>query len=258
MRREIHMDFGMPTLIENKDLGENIALCKELDLQFVELNMNFPMYQIPQLEETAHLKKLARDNGIYFTIHLDENLNVCDFNPLVAEAYMETTERALKAAVALGAPLLNMHMNHGIYVTLPDRKVRLFGEYREPYMAAIHRFREMCERTAGDSGVKVCIENTDGYQEFEKEAIDYLLESAMFALTWDIGHSHACGNVDEDFLCSAEAGCIISISTMRKEPGIIRRLDPGRSIWHSGSAWQRRTAAGAWWRQKRSRRCGSL
>ena len=45
------MDFGMPTLIENKDLGENIALCKELDLQFVELNMNFPMYQIPQLED---------------------------------------------------------------------------------------------------------------------------------------------------------------------------------------------------------------
>ena len=113
---------------------------------------------------------------------------------------METTERALKAAVALGAPLLNMHMNHGIYVTLPDRKVRLFGEYREPYMAAIRKFREMCERTAGDSGVKVCIENTDGYQDFEKEAIAYLLESAMFALTWDIGHSHACDNVDEAFL----------------------------------------------------------
>ena len=47
MRREIHMDFGMPTLIENKDLGENIALCKELDLQFVELKSNSPMYQIP-------------------------------------------------------------------------------------------------------------------------------------------------------------------------------------------------------------------
>lgn len=172
MRKEIHMDFGMPTLIENKDLEENISLCKELGLQFIELNMNFPMYQIPQLEETAYLKKLARENGIYFTIHLDENLNVCDFNPLVAEAYMETTERAIRVAEEIGAPLLNMHMNHGIYVTLPDRKVRLFGEYREPYMAAIHRFREMCEKAAGDSGVKVCIENTDGYQDFEKEAIE--------------------------------------------------------------------------------------
>ncbi len=194
------MDFGMPTLIENKDLEENISLCKELDLQFIELNMNFPMYQIPQLERTEYLKKLARENGIYFTIHLDENLNICDFNPLVADAYMETTERALRVAAELGAPLLNMHMNHGIYITLPDRKVRLFGEYREPYMTAIHKFREMCERTAGSSGVKICIENTDGFQDFEKEAIDYLLQSDMFALTWDIGHSHACGDADEAFL----------------------------------------------------------
>lgn len=67
-------------------------------------------------------------------------------------------------------------------------------------MTAIHKFREMCERTAGSSGVKICIENTDGFQDFEKEAIDYLLQSEMFALTWDIGHSHACGDADEAFL----------------------------------------------------------
>lgn len=194
------MDFGMPTLIENKNLEENVFLCKELGLQFVELNMNFPMYQVPQLEETAYLKNLAQENGIYFTIHLDENLNVCDFNPLVADAYMETVERMLIAAAEMGAPLLNMHMNHGIKVTLPDRKVHLFGEYRNVYMENFVRFREMCEKTAGDSGVKICIENTDGYQDFEKEAIDYLLKSEMFALTWDIGHSHACENVDEHFL----------------------------------------------------------
>lgn len=194
------MDFGMPTLIENKNLEENISLCRELGLQFVELNMNFPMYQIPQLEETDYLKKLARENAIYFTIHLDENLNVCDFNPLVADAYMETTERAIKVAKEIGAPLLNMHMNHGINVTLPDRKVRLFGEYRETYLAAIRKFREMCEKTANGSGVKICIENTDGYQDFEREAINYLLQSERFALTWDIGHSHACENVDEPFL----------------------------------------------------------
>lgn len=194
------MDFGMPTLIENRDLEENISLCKELDLQFVELNMNFPMYQIQQLEQTERLKKLADENKIYFTIHLDENLNICDFNTLVADAYLETVERALKAAHEIGAPLLNMHMNHGIYITLPDRKVRLFSEYREEYLAAIHRFRRMCEDIAGNSDVKICIENTDGYMDFEKKAIEELLESDMFALTWDIGHSHTCGNVDEEFL----------------------------------------------------------
>ena len=36
------LQFGMPTLIENRTLEDNIALCKELGLSFVELNMNFP------------------------------------------------------------------------------------------------------------------------------------------------------------------------------------------------------------------------
>lgn len=196
------MDFGMPTLIENKNLEETAALCKELGLQFIELNMNFPMYQVPQLEETDYLKDLAERHYLYYTIHLDENLNVCDFNRLVANAYLETVERTLRVAQKIGAPLLNMHMHSGVYITLPDRRVWLFEEYRSEYMAAIRRFRELCEKTAGNSGIKICIENTDGYQDFEKEAIDYLLQSSMFALTWDIGHSHTCDNVDEPFLMS--------------------------------------------------------
>lgn len=196
------MDFGMPTLIENKNMEETAALCKELDLQFIELNMNFPMYQVPQLEETGYLKDLAERHYLYYTIHLDENLNVCDFNRLVADAYLETVERTLRVAQKIGAPLLNMHMHSGVYITLPDRRVWLFEEYRSEYMAAIRRFRELCEKTAGNSGIKICIENTDGYQDFEKEAIDYLLQSSMFALTWDIGHSHTCDNVDEPFLMS--------------------------------------------------------
>ncbi len=194
------MDFGMPTLIENHNLEENIALCKELKLQFIELNMNFPLYQIPRLEKIDYLTELAEKNDIYFTIHLDENFNVCDFNPLVADAYMETAARTLEVAKKINAPLLNMHMNHGIFVTLPDRKVRMFEEYQEEYMASMRKFCEMCQRTAGDTDIKICIENTDGYQSYEKEAIDYFLQSGIFALTWDIGHSHTSGNVDEAFL----------------------------------------------------------
>ncbi|MCR5064045.1 MAG: hypothetical protein K6A89_12265 [Treponema sp.] len=36
------MQFGMPTLIENKSLKENIELCSRLGLNFIELNMNLP------------------------------------------------------------------------------------------------------------------------------------------------------------------------------------------------------------------------
>ena len=90
--------FGMPTLIENKTLEENIALCKSLDLSFVELNMNFPEYQIDKLEDIEYFEQMAEAAGIYYTIHLDENLNVADFNLLVREAYLETVRRSIEVA----------------------------------------------------------------------------------------------------------------------------------------------------------------
>lgn len=81
------MQFGMPTLIENKTLEDNVNLCSSLGLKFIELNMNFPEYQVDQLERTDRLIQIAEQAGIYYTIHLDENLNIADFNQLVSDAY---------------------------------------------------------------------------------------------------------------------------------------------------------------------------
>ncbi|MBO4457379.1 MAG: hypothetical protein J5802_06655 [Butyrivibrio sp.] len=94
------MQFGMPTLIENRTLQENIDLCSSLGLNFIELNMNFPEYQVECLEQIDHLTEPAKKAGIYYTIHLDENLNIADFNHLVTDAYLETkTIEALKKSV---------------------------------------------------------------------------------------------------------------------------------------------------------------
>ena len=43
------MQFGMPTLVEYRNIEENIALCRRLGLRFIELNMNFPEYQADRL-----------------------------------------------------------------------------------------------------------------------------------------------------------------------------------------------------------------
>ena len=59
------IEFGMPTLIENRTLEENIALCKELGLSFLELNMNFPEYQIDKLEDTDRFfEKAEKENHL--------------------------------------------------------------------------------------------------------------------------------------------------------------------------------------------------
>ncbi|MFA9464728.1 MAG: TIM barrel protein [Velocimicrobium sp.] len=198
------MIFGMPTLIELNGLEETMELCLELGLDFVELNMNLPLYQLNQLENIEVLKMLKNKYQLFYTIHLDENLNVSDFNPLVAKAYMETVERSIQVAKKLDIPILNMHMNHGVHFTLPDRKVKLFDQYKETYLQSIIGFRDMCEQTIGHDDIYICIENTDGFTDYEKEAIELLLQSNVFALTWDIGHSNSCDNKDEAFIIKHE------------------------------------------------------
>ena len=205
------MQFGMPTPVENHTLEENINLCNNLGLNFIELNMNFPEYQVQCLEQTEYLSELAKKAGIYYTIHLDENLNIADFNSLVSDAYLETVRRSIEVAKNLlplrdlngdiSQPLsLNMHMHHGIYITLPDRKVQMYDRNFETYMNSFSLFRSKCEEWIGDSEVMIAVENTDGFREYEKKAIEFLLESPKFGLTWDIGHSKATGEKDVPFI----------------------------------------------------------
>ena len=101
--------FGMPTLIETASIEECAALCSELELDFVEMNMNLPQYQV-QTMDVQRLKAAARDYGIHYTIHLDENMNMADFNPLVAGAYRQTAIETIGLAKKLEIPVLNMHM----------------------------------------------------------------------------------------------------------------------------------------------------
>ena len=207
------IQFGMPTLIENRTLQENVDLCSGLGLRFIELNMNFPEYQIDELEQTGRFLTAAEGAGLYYTIHLDENLNIADFNPLVKDAYLETVRRTVAVAKELlplrdrygdpSQPLtINMHLHHGIFITLPDRKVQMYERDRDRYLAACRRFRDLCGEWIGNAPLMIAVENTDGFRSYEQEAVELYLESPYFGLTWDIGHSKAAGEKDVPFLLS--------------------------------------------------------
>lgn len=195
------MDFGMPTLIETANLEECAVLCKELGLQFVELNMNLPQYQPPKID-TDLLLQIAEKYGIYYTIHLDENLNISDFNSYVADSYIKTVLETIGLAKILRAPVLNMHLSKGVYFTLPDRKVYLFSEYKEIYLESIKSFINVCESAVKDSPIRICLENTDGFTDFHLDALKLFMKSPVFALTFDIGHDYCIGGRDESVIQS--------------------------------------------------------
>lgn len=192
------MDFGMPTLIELDSLSDTVSLCKALGLRFVELNMNLPWYQPDKL--SADMLSPFLDGTVYFTIHLDENLDPWHFNPLISKACTDTALAAIRVAGETGIPVLNMHMNHGVYFKLPGQQVYLYSRFRDEYMRKTRGFRDACEQAIGNRAIKICVENCGGFTDFELEALDLLLQSPAFALTLDIGHSHAAGGRDEPFI----------------------------------------------------------
>ena len=186
----------MPTLIETATIEECAALCREVGLEFIEMNMNLPQYQVETMEE-AHLKQVAKDYGIAYTIHLDENLSPADFSPVVAAAYRKVAVDTVEFAKKMEIPTLNMHLVQGVYFTLPHVKVYLFDKYRDYYRDNMLRFRDDVTRAAEGSGVKICIENWHGYTDYQIPVLDELLQSPAFGLTYDVGHNHCKKGLDE-------------------------------------------------------------
>lgn len=192
------MELGMPFLLETPTPEAACALARELGLAFVELNMNFPQCGLERLDADA-LRALGRRYGLYFTLHLDEGLDPFAFNPLVREAWLETARRALRLAKAVGAPIVNMHMSKGVYITLPDRRTYLYAMYDKEYERATLALRELADAELAGADALLAVENTDGFAEHEQRAVDRLLESPRFALTLDAGHSLCAGDVDMPF-----------------------------------------------------------
>lgn len=198
------LNFGMPALIELDTVEEHAALCASLGLSFVELNTNFPMQQIHRMNPDV-LNNLGKKYGIGYTIHLNDDLPVADFNPLVAKAYTQSVLDAIEFAKRIGCKVLNLHIAEGAHYTTPSRIVYFYEAYREDYLKGMTQFRDACEEAVGDSGIRICMENSKAYFDFQKEALDLLLESPVFYLTLDIGHNHCSGYADEDWILERRA-----------------------------------------------------
>lgn len=190
------IDFGMPTLVELGNVEEHAALCRRLGLRFVEINMSFPQYQ-PERLDIEDLRRIKERYGIYYTVHIDESMDPCNVNTAVAGAYTDYMLRTVELAKALDIPVLNMHLLRGVYVTLPERRTYVYAENEDFYLEGLRAFRDKVTKAIGQSGIKVCVENTDGFDPpFLRDAVELLLESPAFALTLDVGHDHAIGNAD--------------------------------------------------------------
>ena len=191
------MKFGMPALVECKDIAECVEVAKQNGLDFVEINMSFPQY-IPQNSDAELYKRLARENNVFYTIHADEQMNPFDFNPDVSQCYFRAMADCIDFAKEIGAPIINLHLLKGVYVTLPDKVILLTDVYKDEYIARVRAFIAMCEEKIGTANLKIAIENVDSnpFTVSQIEALEYFMASPVFALTLDVGHDDCMGGKD--------------------------------------------------------------
>ena len=191
------MKYGMPTLVECEGIKECADLAFECGLDFIEINMSFPQY-LPSSLDIDALRLIMKEKNLFYTIHADEQLNPFDFNPKVSACYFDVMRDTIRFAKALDIPVINMHLLKGVYVTLPGKVILLTDVYEKEYFTRVKEFIALCEEEIGDSKLKIAIENVDSnpFTESQLKALEFFMQSPVFALTLDTGHELCLGGKD--------------------------------------------------------------
>ncbi len=189
--------------MEFPEAGALARFCAEQGFAFAEINMTFPWFQAGAVGADA-LRALKKEYGVGFTIHLHDQVNPFEFSPELRKGSLENLRFAMETSCGAGISRLTMHLQPGTYASVNGKKTYLYEQCRDRYLALVGDFVRFAEETLQGSNALICIENTSGFLPFQREAIDLMLRSPRFGLTFDIGHSFKAGGGDEPFILSHE------------------------------------------------------
>lgn len=176
--------FGMPTLIEKDSILDNITLCKELGLDFVELNMNLPYCIDANPEELLRLKE---EYNIGFTLHFPEDIDFGYFYEEIRDANIQLFKKIAIWGSKFGVEKINIHLNPGIYFTLPEEKVFVYDKHRDRFIENFIDSMIKIIHIADPLGIKISVENMKVY-DFMVEAFKKMIPIEKLYFTWDVGH----------------------------------------------------------------------
>ena len=192
--------IGMPSLIELDTFEDTLELCRELKLDFIELNMNLPSNFIENLPSKKLLDAKKKHN-VSFTMHMPDDADMGVFFEPVRQGYIQLALDTVDWAAKSEVELLNFHIIEGAKMTLPDRKVYIYDQYSNIF---VNKFVDSFKHVGAaghKAGVKVNVENSGNFgNSFAQEALDQVLQIPGMGITWDIGHDSANKYVDHEYL----------------------------------------------------------
>ena len=179
------MKIGMPQLFEYDNIIDNLELAKSLDLDFIELNLNFSNTRW-EMEHNS-LKELFARYNIEATLHFYDEADFGSYDEVVG-AYLILLERYLK----LGKDYikqLNIHLIPGPVVTIAGIKNYIYekeyDEYLKRLLTNLSKTKTICDKY----NINLVIENTDLIPNYEINVYDVLKQKG-FRFCYDIGHDY--------------------------------------------------------------------
>ena len=178
------MKIGISVLPEFESVAESVAIARELGIDFVELNAEYPIC-LPD--------KIKKDEKIYFTVHLFEKAEVGLLYEPARWAEIDVLKRLMteykdKAAVRR----FNLHINRGVFTTMPDKIIFVHERFNQDYLVACRKsFKELSDFAVAND-FEICFENykvTDCILGTFKEIINF----PNLYYTLDFGHDMVTG-----------------------------------------------------------------
>lgn len=194
------MKIGLPALVEYTELNQLVDLCKELNLNFIELNMNMP-YNFIENINPLKLRKITQDTGIEFTMHMPDDADLGTFYKSVREGFIKLFSDTLDWANEAGVKLLNIHIIEGAKMTLPHKKVYIYDQYSDEYLKNFTDSIEILSEKAQKYGIILAIENSSNFgKTYIQNVLDKATTYPNIKLTWDVGHDAVSGFTDKEYL----------------------------------------------------------
>ncbi|MBP5552121.1 MAG: sugar phosphate isomerase/epimerase [Spirochaetales bacterium] len=195
------MKYGMPSLIEFRTIEEHARFCSENGLDFYEINLAFPWFQSDKID-ADDLLRIKKKYGIDYTVHFHDEINPFDFCPEMRAGCLKNVEYVIGLARRIGAKRINMHLLNGTYSAVKGEKIYAYGLCEDEYLTYVKEFIALVESEMKGMDCIFCIENTSGYRFYHKHAVELMLSSPVFGLTFDIGHNYKASEDDESFILS--------------------------------------------------------
>lgn len=181
------MKLGMPVLYEFDSVKENVELAKKLNLDFIELNLNFG-YCRTFLEKANY--DIFFTNNIEATLHFYDEADFASYSEVV-NGYLTLLEKYARLGEGF-VKMINIHLNEGPIVTISGNKNYMYEKEYEDYLARLlknlSKAREICKKYHID----MVIENVY-IPSFIKRTY-YRLFKEGYAFNYDIGHDNYHNN----------------------------------------------------------------